>query len=61
MSKTTPSLCFNPEHLFLGTVADNNRDKMLKGRAKGISSQRALERCQEGELLRDVNGRFTSG
>lgn len=25
--------CFNPEHLFLGTVADNNRDKISKGRA----------------------------
>lgn len=25
--------CVNVEHLFLGTVADNNRDKQLKGRA----------------------------
>lgn len=24
--------CINPEHLFLGTDADNARDKMLKGR-----------------------------
>lgn len=24
--------CVNPEHLFLGTKADNNEDKMCKGR-----------------------------
>jgi hypothetical protein len=28
----TPGCC-NPSHLFVGTVADNNRDKALKGRA----------------------------
>lgn len=27
----TPA-CFNPEHLFIGTAADNNRDMTAKGR-----------------------------
>ena len=26
--------CVNPEHLFIGTVADNNLDKKLKGRER---------------------------
>lgn len=26
--------CVNPKHLFIGTVADNNEDKRLKGRQK---------------------------
>lgn len=32
--------CVRPDHLFLGTYLDNNRDKMLKGRAKAPKSYR---------------------
>ncbi len=30
-------MCINPEHLELGTIADNNNDKMIRGRHKYIS------------------------
>ncbi len=34
--------CTNPDHLFLGTVLDNNRDRHEKGRSRGGSSPGVL-------------------
>jgi len=34
-------LCVNPDHLFLGTRDDNNKDMSKKGRARGPSFNRA--------------------
>lgn len=37
-------LCCNPKHLFLGTKADNNLDRFMKGRYKTkLSSKQVLE------------------
>ena len=35
--------CCNPEHLFLGTLADNNADMRSKGRARGGNSKTRVE------------------
>ena len=44
--------CFNPAHLVLGTVAENNADKATKGRGKGINREFVSTRA------RDSKGRF---
>ena len=36
--------CFNPDHLFIGTNADNMRDKKIKGRSRG-------SKCSAAKLI----------
>jgi len=44
--------CWNPHHLFLGTRADNNHDKMLKGRYRGVhGEQQGLSKLTDGRVL----------
>jgi hypothetical protein len=47
-------LCINPSHLFLGTNADNQRDKALKGR----TAQSKLTHCVRGHALSGDNVRI---
>ena len=51
-------LCVNPDHLFLGTVAENNEDCRLKGRRYcGPNARRKLTCAQ----VRDLRARHEGG
>lgn len=55
--------CINPSHLFLGTIADNNRDRHAKGRTKNLEAGRAKRHaairsrthCPHGHAYDDAN------
>lgn len=45
--------CSNPDHLFLGTAADNMQDKMKKGRWKGGNKKGAVTGLKNGRAVLD--------
>lgn len=51
--------CVNPDHLFLGTVGDNNADKMVKGRATHGSDHHNAK--MDAERVRTLRGLWATG
>lgn len=52
-------ICSNPEHLFLGTAADNMADMKAKGRAH--RGRRRGSHCKHGHEMTPENTGFTCG
>ena len=54
--------CFNPDHLFLGTLADNLHDMTCKGR-RAYGSQHGLAKLTEEDVrsIRDLSAAGTTG
>lgn len=55
--------CVNPEHLFLGTKGDNNRDRAQKGRSKGVFFKGSLHRNAKltEDAVLDIRRRYAAG
>lgn len=46
--------CVNPAHLFIGTVADNNLDKKLKGRDRAPKGQQQAHASITDDIARKI-------
>lgn len=53
--------CFNVDHLSLGTHADNVRDKVSKGRARGATGETNGNAKLSTEQVRKIRGAYVKG
>ena len=53
--------CVNPNHLFIGTVADNNRDKVLKGRQSSFPGSKNPRAKLNEATARKIKAEATVG
>jgi hypothetical protein len=52
--------CCNPNHLFLGTTADNTQDMMKKGRGKNVGESHARAKLTEADVI-EIRKRLANG
>ena len=53
--------CVNPSHLFIGTLADNNRDMREKGRARYIRGEKVGNSKLSSDDVRAIRGYVAQG
>lgn len=53
--------CCNPAHLFLGTYADNNRDRSRKGRNVDLRGEKSGKAKLTWEQVRQIRALFNAG
>lgn len=52
--------CINPEHLFVGSALDNNRDREAKGRRNVKGERNPIARLTDAQV-REIRTRAASG
>lgn len=61
LHKCDNRICCNPNHLFMGTIADNNADKMAKGRHRGPrGTGHPLSKITEADVI-SIREKYKNG
>ena len=53
--------CYNPRHLFIGTIGDNNHDRALKGRSAKSLGERHHSAKLNNEKVAEIRKRYAQG
>jgi len=53
--------CVNPSHLFLGSVADNNRDREAKGRGNQPKGEKHRDAKLTEQQVREIRIKYANG
>src|SRR5262245_6562845 len=53
--------CCNPQHLFLGTMADNNADMLRKGRQRTVHGEHSPNAKLTDAIVRTIRAEVTAG
>ncbi len=49
--------CINPEHLYVGTVQDNNNDRVVRGRSVSFKGEEHHNHKLTNDAVRDIKKR----